>query len=163
MKSFLRFLRLKYIGRTIWFRKILWSNLFASFGSGSIVNGKILVKKPENVFIGENVKINNGCVLNARDKIIISDNVSISVGVIINTGGLMYSLEEDRKKHSSSKVVIGENAWLASGSIINAGVTIGINSVVASGSVVTKDVPSNVMVAGVPAKIIKQLDTSLLK
>ena len=55
------------------------------------------------------------------------------------------------------KVTIKENAWICIGAIICPGVTIGKNAVVAAGSVVTKDVPDNVVVGGVPAKVIKRI------
>ncbi|MNL81490.1 Galactoside O-acetyltransferase [compost metagenome] len=52
------------------------------------------------------------------------------------------------------------NAWLGAGAMIMPGVTIGENAIVSAGAVVTRDVPANVVVAGVPAKIIKQIDTT---
>lgn len=55
-------------------------------------------------------------------------------------------------------VTIGDNCWIGANSTINPGVTIGDNVVVGSGAVVTKDVPDNCVVAGVPAKIIRRLD-----
>lgn len=160
MKKILRFLRLKYIGRTTWFRNLYWANILASFGKGSSVGGSILVKNPENVYVGKNVKIDYGCVLNARSNIVMGDNVRLSVGVYINTGGLNHlKTGKEREVHSFGAVTIGSGVWLASGSIVNAGITIGENSVVASGSVVTKDVPPNVVVAGVPAKVIREIPT----
>lgn len=54
-------------------------------------------------------------------------------------------------------VKIGNRVWVGAHATILAGVTVGDNSVIAAGAVVTKDVPANVVVAGVPAKIIKQL------
>lgn len=158
MKKILRFLRLKYIGRATWLRNLYWANMMASFGKDSSIGGQILVKNPENIFLGKNVKIDHASVLNARSRITIGDNVRISVGVYINTGGLQYLKTGDgRQGHIQGAVLLEEGVWLASGSIINAGVTIGKNSVVASGAVVTKDVPPNVLVAGVPAKIIREI------
>jgi maltose O-acetyltransferase len=52
---------------------------------------------------------------------------------------------------------IGNNVWIGGGAIINPGITIGDNSVIGSGSVVTRDVPPNVVVAGNPARVLKQL------
>ena len=54
-------------------------------------------------------------------------------------------------------IVIGKNVWIGARAIILPGVHIGDFSVVAAGSVVTEDIPPNVMVAGVPAKIKKEL------
>ena len=57
----------------------------------------------------------------------------------------------------TAAVRIERNAWIGAGATICPGVTVGENSVVGAGSVVTKDVPANVVVAGVPAKVVKQL------
>ena len=59
---------------------------------------------------------------------------------------------------NSIPVVLKDNVWIGDGAIVNKGVTIGKNSIVGSGSVVVKDVPDNVVVAGNPAKIVKELE-----
>ena len=56
-------------------------------------------------------------------------------------------------------VIIGSNVWIGGGAIINPGVTIGDNAVIGSGSVVTKNVPSNVVVVGNPAKVIREIQS----
>jgi acetyltransferase-like isoleucine patch superfamily enzyme len=63
----------------------------------------------------------------------------------------------DRRALICKRVLIKRNAWIGAGATILPGITIGENSVVAAGSVVTKDVPDNVVVGGVPANIIKPL------
>lgn len=57
----------------------------------------------------------------------------------------------------ASPVTIGDNVWIGGGSIINPGVTIGANTVIGSGSVVTQSLPANVLAAGVPAKVIREI------
>jgi maltose O-acetyltransferase len=57
-------------------------------------------------------------------------------------------------------IVIKDNVWIGASATINPGVTIGNNVVVGAGAVVTKDVPDNVVVAGVPAKVIREIDQS---
>jgi maltose O-acetyltransferase len=58
-------------------------------------------------------------------------------------------------------VTIGNDVWIGGNCTILPGVTIGNNVVVAAGAVVTKDVPDNCLVAGVPAKVIRKLDNNL--
>ena len=62
---------------------------------------------------------------------------------------------EDRKHTYPAPIVLGKNVWVGSNSTILQGVAIGDNAVVAAGAVVTKNVPANVVVGGVPARIIK--------
>lgn len=57
-------------------------------------------------------------------------------------------------------IVIGKNVWISSNATVVPGVSIGDGAVVAAGAVVTKDVPPNVVVGGVPAKIIKKIETN---
>jgi acetyltransferase-like isoleucine patch superfamily enzyme len=64
----------------------------------------------------------------------------------------------NRKSLDLKSIHIGKNVWLGAGAIILPGVTVGENSIVAAGAVVTKDVPSNTIVGGVPAKFIKKID-----
>lgn len=68
---------------------------------------------------------------------------------------------ETRNITYSSPVIIGENVWIGSSSTILPGVTVGDNSVVAAGAVVTKDVPKNAVVAGVPARVVKEINNNL--
>lgn len=97
-------------------------------------------------------------MLNARGGLRIGDHVHISSHVIIHTGGLIYSATRENRTHTQQPVVIGDGAWICAGAIINPGVTIGENSVIGSGAVVTKDVPANVVVAGVPAVYVKDVN-----
>ena len=63
----------------------------------------------------------------------------------------------DEQGVSTNSVVIGDDIWVGANAVILPGVTIGNHSVVAAGAVVTKDVPPHSLVAGVPAKIIKEI------
>eukprot|EP00009_Paramoeba_aestuarina_P017733 CAMPEP_0201539554 /NCGR_PEP_ID=MMETSP0161_2-20130828/70467_1 /ASSEMBLY_ACC=CAM_ASM_000251 /TAXON_ID=180227 /ORGANISM="Neoparamoeba aestuarina, Strain SoJaBio B1-5/56/2" /LENGTH=62 /DNA_ID=CAMNT_0047946961 /DNA_START=592 /DNA_END=780 /DNA_ORIENTATION=+ len=57
----------------------------------------------------------------------------------------------------AKRITIGDDVWIGGGSIVLPGVTIGDRVVIAAGSVVSKDVPSDVVVAGCPARVIKQI------
>ena len=65
---------------------------------------------------------------------------------------------EERAVTYPAPIVLGKNVWVGSNSTILSGVTIGDNSVVAAGAVVTKDVPENTVVGGVPARFIKRIE-----
>ena len=109
-----------------------------------------------NIKIGKNVFFNTGCSFQDRGGITIGDNVFIGMNVIIST--LNHGIEiQNRSTTYPSKVKIGNNVWIGSGANILPGVTIGDNSIIAAGTLVNKDVPSNVIVGGVPAKIIRNL------
>jgi acetyltransferase-like isoleucine patch superfamily enzyme len=61
----------------------------------------------------------------------------------------------------TKQIVIKRNAWIGAGATILPGVTVGENSVVAAGAVVSKDVPANTIVGGIPAKIIKSIENDI--
>ena len=63
-----------------------------------------------------------------------------------------------RKSLILNSIVIKRNAWIGAGATILPGVTIGENSIIAAGAVVSKNVPDNTIVGGIPAKVIKSID-----
>ena len=112
----------------------------------------------KNIAIGENVFINACCHFQDHGGVVIGDGCQIGHNVVFAT--LNHGLSpEDRKHTYPAPIVLGRNVWVGSNSTILQGVTIGDNAVVAAGAVVTKDVPANVVVGGVPAKIIKKITT----
>ncbi len=138
-------------------RNFVFRRIFSSFGSGSLVLGRVTVFHPENISVGDSSLINEGVILNGRTFLCIGHHVHISPGCIINTGELDYSKLAEDRTHKSSSVYIEDGVWIGSGAIINPGVTIGKNSVVGAGSVVTKDIPPNTMAFGVPACPIRSI------
>lgn len=110
----------------------------------------------KNITIGKNVFFNTGCSFQDRGGIRIGDGSMLGMNVTIAT--LNHGLDiETRNTTFSSPVIIGKNVWIGSSATILPGVTIGHNAVVAAGAVVTKDVPKNTVVAGVPAKFMKDI------
>lgn len=106
--------------------------------------------------IGNNVFINFDCVFLDLGGITIEDNVLIAPKVSLLTEG--HPIEpENRHALIPKPIHIKKNAWIGAGATILQGVTIGENAVVASGAVVSKDVPDNTIVGGIPAKIIKTI------
>lgn len=83
------------------------------------------------------------------------------IGMNVTIATLNHGLTlETRNTTYASPVTIGENVWIGSSATILPGVTIGNNSVIAAGAVVTKDVPANIVVAGVPTKIVKVIHSN---
>lgn len=107
--------------------------------------------------IGANVFINHACSFLDLGGITIEDDVLIGPKVNLITEN--HPIDPTKRKSLLCKpIVIKRNAWIGAGATILPGVTVGENAVVAAGSVVTKDVPSNTVVGGVPAKHIKNID-----
>lgn len=110
-----------------------------------------------NISLGKNVFINHACSFLDLGGILIEDDVMIGPRVNITSEDHPVDIQ-NRKSMVPKKVVIETNAWIGAGATILPGVTVGRNSVVAAGAVVTKDVPHNTVVAGIPAKILKHLN-----
>jgi len=106
--------------------------------------------------IGKNVFINFDCVFLDLGGITIEDNVQIAPKVSLLSEGHPTS-PADRHSLIPKPIHIKKNAWVGAGATILQGVTIGENAVVAAGSVVSKDVPDNTIVGGIPAKFIKAI------
>ena len=106
--------------------------------------------------IGKNVFINFDCVFLDLGGITIEDNVLIAPKVSLLTEGHPIAIE-DRHSLIPKPIHIKKNAWIGANATILQGVTIGENAIVASGSVVSKDVPDNTIVGGIPAKILKTI------
>ena len=110
----------------------------------------------KNISVGENVFINACCHFQDHGSVILGDGCQIGHNVVFAT--LNHGLSpEDRKHTYPAPIVLGKNVWVGSNSTILQGVAIGDNAVVAAGAVVTKNVPANVVVGGVPARIIKEI------
>ncbi|PJJ08368.1 acetyltransferase-like isoleucine patch superfamily enzyme [Flavobacterium sp. 1] len=106
--------------------------------------------------IGKNVFINFDCVFLDLGGITIEDNVLIAPKVNLLSEGHPTSIE-DRHSLIPKPIHIKKNAWIGASATILQGVTIGENAIVASGSVVTTDVPDNTIVGGIPAKSLKTI------
>lgn len=110
----------------------------------------------KNITVGENVFINACCHFQDHGGVTLGDGCQIGHNVVFATlnHGL---LPEDRGTTYPAPIVLGKNVWVGSNATILQGVTIGDNTVVAAGAVVTKDVPADTIVGGVPARFIKRI------
>ncbi len=118
----------------------LMHRIFPSMGSGSLVSAPLTTVRPHNVTIGRNVVVMPGCLMMSAGGITIGDGTMIAANVQL-----------------ISNNHIGRNVWIGAGATILPGVTIGDNAVVGAASVVTKDVASDTIVAGNPARLVKRI------
>lgn len=109
--------------------------------------------------LGDNVFVNAGVFLDARGSISIGDGVSIGMRTAVLSAS--HSIGPSRQRAGAvilHETRIGDGVWLGANVTVLPGITIGAGAVVGAGSVVTKNVPADTLVAGVPARIVRSLD-----
>jgi len=114
------------------------------------------------IFIGNNVSLNFDCHIACIDQIVIEDNVLVASKVYISDHSHGQNLYEEasippgkRKLYSKGPVIIRDSVWIGEGACILPGVEIGRCSIIGANSVVTRSIPPNSIVGGVPAKVLK--------
>lgn len=112
----------------------------------------------KNTTIGKNVFINACCHFQDQGGITLGDGCLIGHNVVFATLNHGFA-PADRTSLYPAPIVLGKNVWVGSNSTLLQGIRIGDNAVIGAGSVVTKDVPANTIVGGVPARILRQIDT----
>ena len=142
----------------IFFKKVLLMAMGAKIGKGVVIYPGVWITPGRNLVIEDNVDL-------AKD-VLITTSGGVEIGVRTLIGYRTQIISSDHtipplgepfpiSGDNHKKIVIGKDVWIGGNCLITAGVTIGDGAVVAGGSVVTKDVPENVIVGGVPAKIIR--------
>ncbi|MDD2644289.1 MAG: sugar O-acetyltransferase [Methanobacteriaceae archaeon] len=137
-------------------RKILSKQFGYKIHESVYIIPPIYLDYGHNIKLGKNIFINHSCSLLDQGGITIDDNVIIAPKVNLITTNHKIKPEE-RTTLISKPIHIKENVWIGTNATILPGVTIGKNSIIAAGAVVSKDVKDNVIVAGVPGKIIKKI------
>lgn len=134
-----------------------YARLFGACGSGLVLHGDCHIKHPSGIFIGKNAGINDGAYLNGLGGITLGDDVTVSANAMIISTGLDPASIKAGKAHVSRPVVIGNFVQIGAGATILPGVTIGDNTLIGAGAVVTKDIVGNCIVAGNPARILREI------
>ena len=166
--------------RPRWYVRLL-APLYQQRGRGSKIYRSVRMDTPpyRRFALGRNSVVESfSCINNAVGDVVIGDytrvglhntiigpvtighHVNLAQGITVtalNHNFADITRRIDQQGVATSPVVIGNDVWIGANAVILPGVTIGSHVVVAAGAVVTKDVPANTLVGGVPAKIIKQL------
>ena len=126
--------------RASWYRK---KSILGSVGNNVMIQDFRLPYNPENVFIGNNVRVATGVMFVTHD---------VSYHMLNN----LYNTNE--YKENVGSITIGDNVFIGSRAIIMYDVTVGNNVIIGAGSVVTKDIPDDCVCAGVPCKVIGKFE-----
>ena len=111
-----------------------------------------------NIEVGENFYANYNAVILDVGKVTIGDNVLLAPGVGIYTAGHpVHPVSRASGYEYGIPITIGNNVWIGGNAVILPGVNIGDNVVIAAGSVVTKDIPSGVIAAGNPCRVVREI------
>jgi len=139
-------------------RSHILQDLFGKVGSQVQIVPPFHCDYGSNIYAGNNLYMNYGCVILDCNTVHIGENVLCAPYVQIYTA---YHPTEPEIRLSGRELAapinIGNNAWIGGGAIICPGVTIGDNTTIGAGSVVVKDIPANVVAAGNPCRIIRHL------
>ena len=139
-------------------RMALNQEIFGSCGKN------VWIVPPMKLAVGKYISIGEGCYFNAGTtfiddwKIEIGKNCLFGPNVTLCTTGHPISPNHRMDGMYSFPIKIGDTCWIGANVIVLPGVTIGDNTVIGAGSVVTKDIPANVVAAGNPCRVLRQID-----
>ena len=140
------------------YRVQLFKELFGRTGENLWVEPPFHCDYGCHISVGENFYANFACIILDVCDVTIGDNVFLAPRVCIYTAGHPIDAGVRRRQlEYGKKVVIGNDVWVGGNTVINPGVTIGDNVVIGSGSVVTKDIPSGVIAAGNPCRVLRPI------
>lgn len=139
-------------------REALIREILGAAGENPHINSPFYCDYGKNIYVGDNFYANYNCTMLDVAPIRIGDRVLLAPGVVLATA--CHPL--DRAERATGwelgyPITIGDDVWLGANVIVNPGVTIGSSSVIGSGSVVTRDIPPNVVAAGNPCRVLREL------
>lgn len=133
--------------------------LFGSTGENVYIQPNFNCDNGNNIHVGEDFLTNYNVTILDIAPVYIGDFCMIGPNTLITTVGHPINPEGRRKKMAQGKPIkIGDDVWIGGNCTILPGITIGNNVIIAAGAVVTKDVPDNCIVGGVPARIMKNIE-----
>jgi maltose O-acetyltransferase len=140
-------------------RQTILQQLFGHIGQDSIIEPPFYCTYGQNIYIGDHVFLNNLCYIIDNNEVRIGHHVMIGPCVQIYTAAhLLQADPRNQGLEVAKPIVIEDNVWLGGGAILLPGVRIGRNAVVGAGAVVSRNVPANTVVAGNPARVIREIE-----
>ncbi|MCW1972374.1 UNVERIFIED_ORG: hypothetical protein FHW05_001188 [Pantoea agglomerans] len=140
-------------------RLAILQRLLKKCGNNPVIEPPFYCDYGANIRVGDNFYANHHLVILDGADVVIGDNVFLAPNVGIYTAG--HPLDSERRNQGleyALPVTIGNNVWIGAGVSIVPGITIGNDVVIGAGSVVVKDIPSGVLAAGNPCRIIREIN-----
>lgn len=147
-------------------RQAAIKDLFNTTGKGLTLNGQFKALYGKHISFGDNDFVNNDCdfqdsnLISLGDRVIIGPDTKLYCGSHSLDATKRFGTRGNGEKYLisvTSPITIGDDVWIGGNVTIIGGVEIGSNVVIAAGAVVTKDIPDNSIVGGVPAHLIREL------
>ncbi|MHC5723506.1 MAG: sugar O-acetyltransferase [Nostoc sp.] len=139
-------------------RQQILQELFGNIGNKALIVPPFHCDYGSNIFAGDRLYMNYGCVILDCNTVNIGENVLCAPYVQIYTA--YHPIEPEIRlsgRELAAPINIGNNVWIGGSAIICPGVTIGDHTTIGAGSVVVKDIPENVVAAGNPCRVIRYL------
>ncbi len=132
--------------------------IFGKAGENVCVNTPFWCDYGYNTIVGDYFFANHNCQIQDGGKVTFGDHVFIGPNCLFTTAEhALDATQRNAGLEVALPVIVGNNVWFGAGAIVLGGVTIGDNTVIGAGSVVTKDIPSNVIAAGVPCRVLREI------
>lgn len=140
-------------------RRTILQQLLGAIGQNSFIWPPFYCSYGKNTYLGDHVFINYLCTILDNNEVRIGTHVMIGPAVQIYTAAHdLRAVTRNQGWEIAKPIVIEDNVWIGGGAILLPGVRIGKNSVVGAGAVVTRSVPANTVVAGNPARVIRNIE-----
>ncbi len=140
-------------------RRSILEQLLGQIGQTSIIEPPFYCVYGRNIYLGDHVFLNVSCTILDCNEVRIGHHVMIGPNVQIYTAAHLLEAEpRNRGLEVAKPITIEDNVWIGGGAILLPGVRIGRSAVVGAGAVVSRDVPANTVVAGNPARVIKEIE-----
>ncbi len=152
-------LRLYNLNESVSERQTILQQLVGQIGQNSIIEPPFYCVYGQNISIGDHVYLNYQCIILDTNKVDIGNYVMIGPNVQIYASAHLLQAEARNLGLEIAKpIMIEDNVWLGGGAILLPGVRIGRNAVVGAGAVVSRSVLANTVVAGNPARVIRNIE-----
>jgi len=140
-------------------RRSILEQLLGQIGQTSIIEPPFYCVYGQNIHLGDHVFLNVLCTILDCNEVRIGHHVMIGPNVQIYTAAHLLGAEPRNQGLEVAKpITIEDNVWIGGGAILLPGVRVGRNAVVGAGAVVPRDVPANTVVAGNPARVIREIE-----